>query len=154
MPKSIILRISHPTIPDGPIRGFRFMWAFYVNGYRPETHCQRCFKGRRVAEFSTGTARSGASVALDLMDRYPYVYVCGVGVGPKTELHQQNLHLPLRYKEGAKLVERETYNGYVFQAENAEEIEIAALPDDWMGLPREHARCKNYQFAVGVFGAV
>jgi len=57
--KSINLTVSHPRIPAGPIEGFRFMWAFYVRGYKPEFHCQRCFIGRRVDEFSTPTASSG-----------------------------------------------------------------------------------------------
>jgi hypothetical protein len=62
----------------------------------------------------------------------PYVYICGVGAGAKAELRHQNLHLPLRYKEGG-IVEKPTYNGYIFRAENAEELPIPALPDDWMG---------------------
>ena len=147
MSKSITLTVSHPRIPAGPIEGFRFLWAFYVRGYRPEFHCQRCFIGHRVEEFSTRTARSGTTTVLDRLDRYPYVYVCGVGAGKKTELRHQNLHLPLRYKEGG-IVETPTYNGYIFRLENAEELPIPALPDDWMGLDREHARCKNFQFAV------
>ena len=151
MSKSITLTVSHPRIPAGPIEGFRFLWAFYVRGYRPEFHCQRCFIGHRVEEFSTRTARSGTTTVLDRLDRYPYVYVCGVGAGKKTELRHQNLHLPLRYKEGG-IVETPTYNGYIFHLENAEELPIPALPDDWMGLDREHARCKNFQFAVAYLG--
>lgn len=34
----------------------------------------------------------------------------------KTELGRQNLHLPLRHKEGG-IVEKATYNGYIFRAE-------------------------------------
>jgi hypothetical protein len=150
--KSITLEVRHPTIPDGKIQGFRFMWAYYVNGYKPETHCQKCFTGRRVEEFSTRTASSGSTIAFDDMDSYPYVYVCGVGEGPKPELRTQNLHLPMKFKEGG-VVEVTTYNGYVFRAENAEEVPIPPLPDDWMGLDREHARCKNFQFAVACFGS-
>ena len=149
--KSITLTVSHPRIPAGPIEGFRFLWAFYVRGYRPEFHCQRCFIGHRVEEFSTSTARSGSNTVLDQLDRYPYVYVCGVGAGKKSELRHKNLHLPLRYEEGG-IVEKPTYDGYIFRAENAEELPIPALPDDWMGLEREHARCKNFQFAVAYLG--
>ena len=69
--KSINLTVSHPRIPAGPIEGFRFMWAFYVRGYKPEFHCQRCFIGRRVDEFSTPTASSGMTIVLDRLDRYP-----------------------------------------------------------------------------------
>src|SRR5678815_4401990 len=41
--RSIQLAVSHPLIPPGRIQGFRFMWAYYVNGYKPEFHCQKCF---------------------------------------------------------------------------------------------------------------
>jgi hypothetical protein len=149
--KSIELKVSHPVIPSGRIQGFRFMWAFYVDGYRPEFHCQKCFTGRRVDDFSTRTASSGATIALDRLDRYPYVYLCGVGVGPKPELRNQNLHLPLRFKASG-FVEKTTYNGYEFRAQNAEVV-VPSLPDGWMGLEREHVRCKNFQFAVACFGA-
>lgn len=128
------------------------MWAFYVNGYKPDTHCQFCFRGRRIGDFSTNTASSARDTVFDRMDRYPYVYVCGVGSGPKTEFWSQNLHLPLKFKEGG-IVEVVTYNGYVFHADNAEAVPIPALEDGWMGLDREHTRCKNFQFAVACFGS-
>src|SRR5262245_8756800 len=98
---SITLEVTHPTLPSGPLLGFRFLWAFYVKGYRPDRHCQPCFKGRRVAEFRTGRALSGTPIVLNLMDLYPYVYVCGVGEGPKRELRHKNLHFPLAYRQGA-----------------------------------------------------
>lgn len=151
MKQTITLAVTHPLIAPGKIEGFRFLWAFYVSGYKPEFHCQECFIGRRVDDFTTSTARSGKAISLDRMDEYPYVYVCGVGAGPKAGLRDRNLHLPLRYKDGS-IVERSTYNGYTFRAENAEELVIPSLPDDWMGLDREHARCKNFQFAVDRFG--
>ncbi len=152
---AITLTVMHPTIAPGPIQGFRFLWAFYVNGYRPEKHCQPGLRGRRVDEFSTGRASSdGAPVVLDRMDRYPYVYICGVGSGPKDQLRHKNLHMPLRFRPGSQ-VEMTAYNGYLFRAENAELIEIPELPPGWGGIADEqHTRCKNFRFAVGVFGAI
>ena len=149
--KSILIDITHPELESGLIRGFRFFWAFYVSGFRPERHCQPCFKGRRVPELSTGTARSGRQVALDLMDRCKYVYICGVGNGPKNELFKKNLHLPLGYEEGA-VVEASTYNGYVVTARNAAVLPIPELPDGWNGRDRETTRCKNFRFGVAHFG--
>lgn len=149
-----MLTVSHPAdIPGEParIKGFRFIWAYYVKGYKPELHCQDCFIGARVDEFSTPTARSGESVSFDRMDLYPYVYVCGVGDGPKRELREQNLHFPLRYVEGG-VTEIATYNGYQFRAVNAAKVDIPELPENWGGLTREHWRCKNFQFAVAEFG--
>jgi hypothetical protein len=148
---AITLTVTHPTVAPGPIEGFRFLWAFYVNGYRPEKHCQPGLRGRRVDEFSTGRVSSGAPVVLDGMDRYPYVYICGVGSGPKDQLRHKNLHMPLRFRPGSQ-VEMTAYNGYLFRAENAELIEIPELPPGWGGIADEqHTRCKNFRLAVGVF---
>jgi hypothetical protein len=152
MPKTILLAVTHLERPSGCIEGFRFMWAFYVNGYRPDRHCQPCFRGRRVEDFCTPTAECGRVLTLDRMDRYPFVYVCGVGTGPRAELRHKNLHFPLRYAAGA-LAETTTYNGYRFRAENAELVPIPPLPSGWGGKTDEHVRCKNFQFAVAYFGA-
>jgi hypothetical protein len=151
MPREITLSITHPDIPPGSIQGFRFFWAFYVSGYKPELHCQRCFRGSGVREFTTRTATSGSTVVFDRMDRYPYVYVCGVGAGPKRELRLKNCHFPLEYCEGA-VAEATTYNGYVFVAQNAKGVPIPELPSAWNGLDDEHTRCKNFRFAVAAFG--
>lgn len=151
MPTSINFRLTHPHLPPGRIEGFRYIWAYYVSGYDPRKHCQPGLRGSRVPDFCTTTARSGVLVSLDEMDRYPYVYLCGVGSGPRRELAGKNLHLPMRHREGAT-VSVTTYNGYEVVAHDAERVFVPALPDDFNGLPREHARCKNFQFAVAVFG--
>lgn len=85
------------------------------------------------------------------MDRYPYVYICGVGVGPKSELRNQNLHMPLKFEEGGT-VDITSYNQFTFRAVNAALVEIPALSEGWEGKDREHTRCKNVQFAVAAFG--
>jgi hypothetical protein len=153
MPNAISFCVTHDTIAPGPIQGFRFMWAFYVKGYRPERHCQPGLIGRRVDGFKTNTAVSGKTVLFDRMDDYPYVYVCGVGEGPKSELGRQNLHMPLRYRAGG-FEKIHTYNGYLFRADDAELVPIPEpLPHGWHGITnQEHLRCKNFRFAVGAFG--
>ena len=153
MPRTITLSVSHPQQHSGRIEGFRFLWAFYVNGYRPDTHCQPGLRGRRVPEFCTPTAEVGRTIALDRMDRYPYVYICGVGRGPKAQLHEKNLHLPLEYAAG-EIVEVVTYNGYRMLATDARQLPIPALPSGWQGKSEEHVRCKNFQFAVAYFGSL
>lgn len=151
MKKVITLSVTHPTLPDDLIQGFRFFWAYYVSGFRSELHCQPCFKGRRIKEFSTGHAQSGRLYSFGAMDRFPYVYVCGVGSGPKKALAAQNFHFPLKYAEG-EVVTATTYNGYVVTARNAVAVPIPALPEGWNGRDRETTRCKNFQFAVAYFG--
>lgn len=151
MTNTITFQMSHSSLPPGKVEGFQYLWAFYVKGYDPEKHCQPCFQGERVTDFCTPTARSGTVVRFDQMDRYPFVYVCGVGIGPDQDRRFQNLHLPMRFKMGG-VVEGMTYNGYAYVAENAELVDIPPLPDGWHGLPLKHTRCKNFQFAVGAFG--
>jgi hypothetical protein len=148
--KLITLEVAHPAHSDGRIRGFRFLWAYYVNGYHSDRHCQRCFRGRLATQFSTGAASVAKTVTFE-MEHFPYLYVCGVAAGPLSERGARNLHLPLKYLEGHD-TEVTTYNGYCFRAHNAAMIAIPALADDWNGLPRQHARCKNFQFAVAMFG--
>jgi hypothetical protein len=149
--RSISLSVTHPDLPDGLIQGFQFIWAFYVNGFRPERHCQPCFKGRRHEDFYTGSARTGRVYELRALDRYPYVYVCGRGIGPDGDRWKQNLHMPLIHAAG-QTVTRTTYNGYVLTAMDAEELIIPPLPDGWNGLDLKTVRCKNFQFAVAQFG--
>lgn len=148
---AITIEISHPEFAPGKILGFRYFWAFYVNGYDPARHCQPCFKGRRVDEFCTRTAVSGRLIVFDRMDRYPYLYVCGVSSGAKTERRTRNLHFPLKYVQSA-VTQVSTYNGYILKAQNAVSLEIPPLPDGFGGKPLEHVRCKNFQFGVAHFG--
>lgn len=86
------------------------------------------------------------------MDRYEYVYICGVGSGPKKTLGGKNFHLPLKYAAG-EVVRASTYNGYVISAEDAVCVPIPMLQDGWNGRDRETTRCKNFQFAVAYFGS-
>ncbi len=152
MSDTIFLDVSHPRLKQGRIEGFRFLWAYYVNGYRPDRHCQSCFKGRLAREFCSHTARSGHVIAFDRMARYPYLYICGVAAGARGERRHKNLHFPLQYKEG-HVAEAHTHNGYVFRARNAVPVAIPPLPPGWNGIhDKEHTGCKNFQFAVAAFG--
>jgi hypothetical protein len=150
MTKAITLEVSHPDGKAGLIEGFRFLWAYYVDGFDHHTHCQDCFKGELVEEFKTGVASTG-TVVFDQIGRHKYVYVCGVGLGPVDQLRTKNFHLPLRYEESSSVTKR-TYNGYIVTARNAAELTIPALPERWNGLDSETTRCKNFQFAVEYFG--
>jgi hypothetical protein len=86
------------------------------------------------------------------MDRYPYVYVCGVGAGSKAGLGARNVHFPLAFEAGAT-ASVTTWNGYVITATNARQLPIEPLPAGWHGRDEETTRCKNFQFAVQYFGA-
>jgi hypothetical protein len=148
---TITLEITHPLQSDGRMSGFRYLWAFQVNGYRSDRHCQQCFYGRLVPQFSPIADVVSVGISIAMSARFPFAYICGVASGPIAERRSRNLHLPLRYADGAT-ARLTTYNGYTISAANAEVITIPALPDDWHGLRKGHARCKNFQFAVAQFG--
>ena len=151
MTRTITLQIDHPELGAGPVEGFRYLWAFRVSGFRPDRHCQPCFRGSLAKDFATGTVRSGRAVDVTLAPQHRYLYVCGVGSGPKNELHRKNLHLPLRYEAGS-IVRKTTYNGYVITVCNAVEMLIPELEDGWKGLDQETTRCRNFRFGMAYFG--
>ena len=151
MKGAITFEINHPVFEPGMIKGFRYFWAYYVSGFRSDRRCQACLKGERVPEFCTATARSGQPVDFDHLDQYTYVYICGVGSGPRTALSGQNFHWALRYKEDS-VIEAHTYNGYIATARNAQALPIPKLPDGWNRRNQQTTRCKNFQFGVEYFG--
>lgn len=151
MTNTIVLDVQHPNGNAGKVDGFRYFWAYWVNGFQSDTHCQPCFRGRAIPEFNTASVQCGIQLSLQKRERDQYLYICGVGSGPKAELFKRNFHLPLRYEEG-RSVSAVTYNGYIVTAQNAVLLQIPALPKDWKALPDEMTRCKNFQFAVEYFG--
>jgi hypothetical protein len=152
MPNShITIQIEHPEFEPGPIRGFKFFWAFYVNGFDQSTHCQFCFKGGLSKQFNSRTVQTDKLYTMNERKTFRYLYICGVGVGPKGLLREKNFHLPLEYRTGTHEV-RQTYNGYTIKVENGVALPIPELEVGWKGLNLETTRCKNFRFAVGQFG--
>ncbi len=152
MPSVIRLHVSHETNAPGPIQGFGLLWAYYVKSFKEAKHCQECFGGALAPNFNSRNAPSGVDLAFDEMDRFPFLYICGVANGPEKERGFRNLHLPVAYLEGG-LVEKVTYNGYRFVLENAQELPIPALREGFNGhTDKAHYRCKNYQFGVAYLG--
>ena len=147
----ITVRIDHPEFEPGPIRGFNFFWAYYLNGFDQTVHCQPCFKGGVSRQLSSRTAESGRLYSMNERRTFRYLYICGVGVGPRNLLCQKNFHLPLEHRPGTCEV-RQTYNGYTVTVENAGALAIPELPPGWKGLDLETTRCKNFRFAVAMFG--
>ncbi len=151
-----LIRISIEQPPNlgsdpKPIQGFKFFWAYYVNGFDQSVHCQPCFKGSLSRQFNTRKVQSGKLYTMNEWKAFRYLYICGVGVGPKHLLGEKNFHLPLEYRLGAREV-RQTYNGYIITVENGIALPIPELEVGWKGLNLETTRCKNFRFAVRQFG--
>jgi hypothetical protein len=147
----ITIVIDHSKYEPGPIQGFKFFWAYYVSGFDQSQHCQYCFKGGLSRQLNTRTGRSGKVYTMNERASFKYLYLCGVGRGPKNRLHEENFHLPLQHQPGAREV-RQTYNGYTVTVENGIALPIPELEAGWKGLDLETTRCKNFRFAVGQFG--
>lgn len=147
----ITIYIDHPEFKPGPIQGFKFFWAYYVTGFDQRVHCQFCFKGSLSRQLNTRTGQSGKLYTMSERASFKYLYICGVGRGPKNLLYQKNFHLPLQHQPGAREV-RQTYNGYTITVENGIALPIPELEVGWKGLDLETTRCKNFRFAVGQFG--
>lgn len=149
----IAIRFDHPEYKSGPIRGFKFFWAFYVNGFNQSAHCQACFRGSLSDQLNTRTVDSAKIYTMNERADFRCLYVCGVGTGPKRELWRKNFHLPLAHRPGAREI-HSTYNGYTISVENGAALPIPELEEGWKGLDLETTRCKNFRFAVGQFGWV
>ena len=148
----ISLRVTYPTLAQGPIEGFSLLWAYYIRGFRPEKHCQECFIGELAKNFHSRNHDSEVEVRFDQTDAFRFIYVCGVAKGPAEGRRCANLHFPLRFESAAHATIT-IYNGYQFEAENAVQLRIPDIPERWRGLPDVHARCKNFRFGLEYFGA-
>jgi hypothetical protein len=83
-------------------------------------------------------------------------YLCGVGRDFSPDVHPQfaqkstNVHLAARPRKGSIAAIGSVY-GASFVIEDAEAITIRSLPDGFQGLPKDHSRCKMFQFAYQMF---
>jgi hypothetical protein len=153
-PTPITIRIEKPENSEselGPIQGFKFFWAYYVNGFDQTVHCQPCFKGSLSKQFNTRTVQTGRQYIMNERKAFRYLYICGVGLGPKNRLRERNFHLALEGRAGTHEI-RQTYNGYKIIVENGVALPIPDLEAGWNGLDLETTRCKNFRFAVAHFG--
>ncbi len=147
MVKSIQLVASHPEQP-GRITGFRFFWAYTVTGFKPDKHCQPCFRGRLSPELNSTNAATGA-FEFAVPDG-ALIYICGVAAGPVKLRGGRNFHLPLEYRAGASGTAH-TFNGYEFAFTNAVRVPMPD-PVPRPGLAEFHYRCGNFRVAEKWFG--
>lgn len=155
MSQAITLELTAPAGAATSLSGFQQFWARKVDGFKADTHCQACFRGKGIPEVNLAMIAGQPVVAK--MDAFPFLYVCGLALGPRNELYRRNFHLPLKHAEG-RSVSAITYNGFLMTATNAVLLPIPSLQPNQLkdsagsDLPLAMSRCKNFQFGVEYFG--
>lgn len=130
------------------LKRYRYIWGFYVRGFKPWEHCQPCFRGTRAEGIDP--LMSDGSVPLPRPTDYFYLH--GNAAGGKEARREFNLHLAVRPKEGetAQVV---TNDGAVFTLENAEQIVIRGPLEELAG-SADHAmycKCPNFRFGMQMY---
>lgn len=125
--------------------GFQYFWCKYVRGFDARHHCARCLLGHWARGFYP-RMRLPAQRVLDERS-FDYVYLCGVD----RRGGNQGLHIAMQHAPGER-IEGMTYNGILVVVENARQLSIPPLPDDWRGLGWEYTRCMNFRFALSAYG--
>jgi hypothetical protein len=127
---------------------YRFLWGFYVRGFKPWEHCQPCFRGTRAPGITP--AMKNGSIQLGRPTKFFYLH--GFAPGLASQRGVRNLHLAVRPKTDSTATIQSFY-GPVFTIYNAEEIviqrPIAGFPsseDIW-------TKCKNFRFGAQMFEA-
>jgi hypothetical protein len=131
---------------NGSLRGWAYFWGWYVSGFDPEQHCQKCLLGWR-SELVKNYMKVGRSLVLDERPAFDFFYVCGGDVGWN---YSKNFHLALRPRDGWE-TKAKCHTGQEVIALNAEYIEIPALPGGFNGKGPKFTTCRNYQFAVHAY---
>ena len=131
---------------------FVHLWGRYVLGVRPWKHCQHTFEVKHATSIKPNM--QDGTYSLDA--EHDLFYLCGVGQedsasrGAEWNREFTNIHLAVCPKLGSVATINSLY-GVDFTITDAERIPIEPLADDFMGLPRQHARCKNFQFGFQMF---
>jgi len=150
------MRLIVLGLDDAPLR-FDHLWARYVLGFKPWTHCVKCFESKVVTAVRP-TMKDGE---YKLSDDHEFMYLCGVGktdskrAGANFSRKMTNVHLAIRPRKGSVASIGSVY-GVTFTIKDAQAIPIEPLPENFQGLQPAHYRCKNFQFGYQTFdvGAV
>ena len=126
---------------------YRFLWGFYVRGFKPWVHCQPCFRGTRAE----GIRADMTDDVVDLPRPTQFFYLHGFAPGPKASRGALNLHLAVRPREGS-IAKIQSVYGPIFTIYGAEEIQIQEPLTD-SHLESEWKRCKNFRFAAQIYAA-
>jgi hypothetical protein len=147
------MRLIVSGLDLAPVR-FDHLWARYILGFKPWTHCAKCFESKEATAVRP-TMNDGE---YDLSDDHQFLYLCGVGksdtkrAGPDFARKVTNVHLAVRPRRGSVASIGSVY-GVTFTIKDAQAIPINPLPENFQGLQPAHYRCKNFQFGYQTFDA-
>jgi hypothetical protein len=137
---------------DESAPAFKHLWGRYILGVKPWTHCLHCLVTKDEKQVRPGMR----SDTYQLRDDLDLFYLCGVGkTNPKDPndpwaLRRTNVHMAVMPRKGSVAAIGSVY-GATFTIKDAEAIPIQPLPEGFLGLHKDHYRCKNFQFAYQVF---
>ena len=131
-------------ITESTVR-YRFLWGWYVRGFKPWLHCQPCLRGTRAR----GINPEMGNVRVELDRPTDYFYLCGFAPGPTEDRGKYNLHLAVEPMDGEIATAVSAY-GPIFTIHGARNIEIQ---DPIESLVPSYGRCKNFRFAAQVYPA-
>ena len=130
----------------GLLRPWQYFWGWYVTGFDPANHCQKCLLGWRSEKVKNGMP-VGPEIALDEHAPFDYFYLCG---GDLSWRWAKNFHLAVRYREGIDTTAR-CSTGQEVIVRNAEYVEIQPVAEGFDGKGPSFTTCRNYQFGVGAY---
>ena len=133
----------------GPrVRGYPYLWIKSVEGFNHREHCAKCLKGDFIRTGGHYVPAINEWREIPMPPKARAIYVCGVS----SHGYAHNLHAPLVHDPGADPIHIEMDHGQHLIVEHAKMLMIPALPDRWGGLPKTFTSCRNFQFAVSLFG--
>ena len=134
---------------SGPrVRGYPYLWIKSVEGFNHREHCAKCLKGDFIRTGGHYVPPVNEWRELPMPPKAKAIYVCGVSSAG----YAHNLHAPLVPDPGADPIHIELMHGQSLVIEHAKMLIIPPLPDRWHGLPKVFTSCRNFQFAVSLFG--
>ncbi|NTU81929.1 MAG: hypothetical protein HGA45_21550 [Chloroflexales bacterium] len=144
---AMVLTIGTPDEPRRPLPGFPYFWLKYVTGFDARYHCAQALLGPFHKGIWSTVKAPSVHVLTQPKEPWRYAYLCGVAETRWAD----NLHVPVEFAPGQE-VEAVTYNGVRIHITNARRLDIPWLDDGWNGFPRSFTTCRNFQFAVAMFG--
>jgi hypothetical protein len=134
------MKLTVTGVEDGQEQ-FKFLWGFYVRGFKPWEHCQKCLRGTRA----DGIFPSMGNSEVLLPRPTDYFYLCGYAKGAAANRGKYNLHLAVEPMPGETASVASKY-GPVFTIDGARRIVIPNSDEPRAAYGEFDYRCMNFRF--------